>query len=115
MAPHFRQCHFCSNSSTKSPNVVIFTANEKLKKVLNVSPINVKLICEEHFLPEDVKTHGDTKRLVDGATPKFFPREKAVAMDHDYVLTAPLDLVSPVCHNNIFHIKEVCKCVLKFF
>ena len=73
MAPHFRQCHFCSNSSTESPNVVIFTANEKLKKVLNVSPISVKLICEEHFLPEDVKTHGDTKRLVDGATPKFFP------------------------------------------
>ena len=61
---------------------------------MNFPTENVMYICEDHFEPHNVKPHADTKRLLDGAVPVFFPRQDAVTMDHNYVLTAPLNLVS---------------------
>ena len=93
MPKHFRQCNFCTNNYIANPSVVIFTANENLKNVLNV-PIEIDCyICEEHFEVVDVKPHGNSKRLCDGAVPVFFPRQESVLKDHDYIRTAPLDLV----------------------
>ena len=94
MAPHQRQCNFCDNNTRNTPNVVVFTANADLKRQLNLSSEGQIFICEEHFWNEDLKKHGDSKRLVEGAVPVFFPREEARIMDHMYVKTAPLDLVS---------------------
>ena len=60
-------------------------------------------ICEDHFWSEDIKKHGDTKRLTEGAVPVFFPREEAMAADHTYayVETTPVDLVCKfyLCRN----------------
>ena len=39
-------------------------------------------ICEEHFWSEDIKKHGDTKRLTERAVLVFFPREETMAADH---------------------------------
>ena len=93
MPKHFRQCHYCPNNSFKNDNIVIFSASENLKTLLNVLAETVMYICEEHFNPHDVKPHGDSKRLLDSAVPMFLPRQAAVTMDHNYVLTTPLDMV----------------------
>ena len=93
MPKHFRKCNFCTNDSTSNPTIVIFSASDNLKNVLNVSQESDCFICEEHFQPSDLKPHGVTKRLRDGAHPEFFPRQDAVLLDHAYVQTGPLELV----------------------
>ena len=92
MPKHFRQCNFCTQNSTKSPNLVIFKANENLKSLVSFNTENEMFICEDHFNQDDLKTHGETKRLVDGAVPVFLPRQESVTMDHNYVATAPLNM-----------------------
>ena len=94
MPKHSRQCNFCTNTTTSNPGILIFSANEHLKSLLNVKTGLDTYICEEHFELSDIKPHGTTKRLCDGAVPVFFPRKQALLKDHDYVRTAPLDLVS---------------------
>ena len=94
MPKQFRQCNFCTKTSVSNPEVVIFHANDNLKSAINIPSETVIYICEEHFEVSDVKLHGNTKRLCDGAVPVFFPREEAVLKDHDYLKTTPLDLVS---------------------
>ena len=99
MPKHFRQCSFCKNDNFSKPDIVIFTANMEIKRVLNISEQTVSYICEEHFPSGDVKPHGTTKRLRDGAVPLVFPRQEAVQMDHDYTSLTPLDMVK---HLHIF-------------
>ena len=102
MAPHHRQCYFCGNNTRSAPNIVVFTANDNMKKHLKLSqPQQGQIyICEVHFWNEDLKKHGDSKRLVEGAVPVFFPREEARNTDHMYVLTAPMDMVKHYIKNS---------------
>ena len=92
MPKHYRQCNFCTQNSSKSPNLVIFKANENLKSLVSFNTDNEMFICEDHFKEDDLKPHGETKRLLDGAVPVFLPRQESVTMDHNYVATAPLDM-----------------------
>ena len=105
----FRQCSFCGNNTTLNPGVVFFTVTDHIKQVINFAPVGVSFICEQHFDPQDVKLHGTSKRLRDNALPIYFPRLKSVSKDHDYVNTAPLNLVramEPCC----FPCKHSCPC-----
>lgn len=90
----FRQCSFCSNNSNLSPSTLYFTVTDHIRTVLNFAPPTASFICEDHFQKEDIKVHGQSKRLRDNALPVYFPRQTSVDMDHNYVRTAPLDLVS---------------------
>ena len=99
MPKQFRQCNFCTSSSVSNPDVTIFTANDDIKYALNVPRDIISYICEEHFDPSDVKIHGNSKRLCDGAVPVNFPRQEAVLLDHNYVQTTPLDLVRIIVSN----------------
>lgn len=93
MPKHFRQCSFCGHNTTLNPDVVIFGVNEHMTSVLDANSENLS-ICEAHFDPSDVKTHGNTRRLREGSIPVHFPRKEAVLLDHSYVSTGPLNLVS---------------------
>jgi hypothetical protein len=90
----FRECSFCSNNSNLNPGVLFFTVTEHIRVVLNFAPAVPSFICEHHFEQEDLKLHGTSKRLRENALPIYFPRQKSVSIDHSYVLTAPLNLVS---------------------
>ena len=94
MPKHFRQCGFCTNNTVNNVDVVIFSANEHIICALNIQTTAEVFICEEHFQTEDVRNHGNTKRLCEGSLPVHFPRTQSVLLDHSYVKTAPLDLVS---------------------
>ena len=95
MAPAFRQCSFCNINSCNSPSVVLFTVSEHIQRTLNLPPAaSASFICEQHFPPNDLKDHGSSKRLRDCAVPVYFPRNEALSMDHNYILTSPLELVS---------------------
>lgn len=94
MPKHFRQCNFCTNNTVNKTEVVIFSANEHIRCALNIQSKAELFICEEHFETGDVRTHGNSKRLSEGSLPVHFPRTQAVLLDHSYVKTAPLDLVS---------------------
>ena len=97
MPKQFRQCNFCTKNSVTDPELVIFRANENLKSAINIPSETLSYICEEHFDVSDVKPHGNTKRLREGAVPFIFPRQEAVLKDHDYLKTTPLDLVRNSC------------------
>ena len=94
MPKHFRQCTFCANNTTVSPEKVIFATTEHILSVLNVHSAHDLYICEDHFSSTDVRAHGTTKRLVEGSIPVHFPKKEAVLLDHCYVSTEPLNLVS---------------------
>ena len=96
MPKHFRQCTFCANNSTISPEKVIFATTEHILSVLNVQTAPNLYICEDHFDPEDVRAHGTTKRLVEGSLPSHFPKKEVVLLDHSYVSTEPLNLVGNI-------------------
>ena len=95
MPPAFRQCSFCIINSINNPNVVLFTVSDHIQRNLNMPPSDsISFICEQHFPPNDLKQHGTSKRLREGAVPTYFPRKEALSMDHNYILTSPLQLVS---------------------
>ena len=94
MPKHFRQCNFCTNNTVNKADVVIFSVNEHMRCALNIQAKAEVYICEDHFETEDVRTHGSSKRLNEGSLPVHFPRTQSVLLDHSYVKTAPLDLVS---------------------
>ena len=96
MPKHHRQCSFCSNNTVSNPEVVIFCANDNMKCLLNVPKESDSYICEQHFDSSDLKPHSNTKKLRDGALPVVFPQQEAVWLDHNYVQTAPLDMVGKV-------------------
>ena len=91
MPKAFRECSFCTNNSHVNLGVLFFTVTDHIKTVLNFAPPNISYICEQHFDLYDVKTHGPSKRLRDGAVPVHFPRQVSMSKDHDYE-AAPLDL-----------------------
>ena len=110
MPKHFRKCDFCTNGLISNPTVVFFSTSDNLKRVLNIPQESACLICEEHFQPSNLKSHGSTKRLRDGAHPEFFPRQDAVMLDHAYVQTGPLDLVRlQIIEIQCDHIKNLLK------
>ena len=94
MPKHYRSCNFCTHNTTANPDLVIFNVSEELIKVLNVQSDTEIFICESHFNESDLKDHGNSKRLREGAIPVHFPRRDALNLDHNYVSTWPLDLVS---------------------
>jgi len=92
MPRQFRQCNFCSNNSTQNPTATIFTVNDHIRSSLGLAQTSPSFVCEDHFDIEDIKEHGQVKRLRECAIPVHFPRLHSVSQDHNYVLTAPLDL-----------------------
>ena len=93
MPKHFRQCSFCPQNSTTAPDIAMFLANNDLKQDMDIFSESAFFICENHFKDTDLKPHGNTKRLREGAVPVTLPNQEAVRLDHDYVLTTHLDLV----------------------
>ena len=71
MPKSFRQCGYCANNSFKNPDVVIFEANETLKSCLNIPSNQALFICETHFGEDDIRPHGTSKRLREGAFPLY--------------------------------------------
>ena len=71
---------------------MIFLVNESLKCFMNISTDGIFHICESHFESCDLKPHGDTKRLREGAKPVALPNLESVSLDHCYVRTKQLDL-----------------------
>ena len=79
---------------------MLFTVSEHIKWVLKLPPSNsLCYICELHFSPDDIREHGPSKRLREDAVPVHFPRNESLSMDHNYVLTSPLELVSMINHS----------------
>ena len=103
MPKHFRRCDFCTNNTATNPDIVIFCANEHIISVLDVRSDTELFICEAHFNPNDVKAHGTSKRICEGSIPVYFPRKDAVDLEHNYVSTGPLNLVSMIKHSFQYH------------
>ena len=93
MPKHFRDCSFCSSNSAQHPDTVFFTLTNAIKSSLGLDESVSGFICEDHFVENDFKCHGGSKRLKHQAIPSYFPRLQEVHNDHDYVRTAPLNLV----------------------
>ena len=93
MPKAYRQCDFCIRNSVKNPDILIFLANENLKTSINIYSDETFYICETHFKEEDIRPHGTTKRLREGALPVNLPNQAAVSLDHPYILTSQLDMV----------------------
>ena len=94
MPKSFRQCEYCANNSYKNPEIVIFLANENLKYSMNIQSDKAVYICQTHFHEDDIRVHGTSKRLIDGAIPLSLPSQSAVNLDHPYLLTTQLDMTS---------------------
>ena len=107
MPKHFRKCNFCPQNSITHPDIVIFLANNDLKQDMNISTDGLFYICESHFQASDLKPHGTTKRLRDGAVPLTLPNQEAVRLDHDYVLTTQLDMVKYFLKRKIINIRSL--------
>ena len=93
MPRQFRDCSFCSRNSAQHPDTVFFTLTNAIKLSLGLDESISGFICEDHFVENDFKYHGRSKRLKQHAIPSYFPRLQAIHNDHDYVRTAPLNLV----------------------
>ena len=93
MPKAYRQCDFCTRDSVKNPDILIFLANENLKSSINIYSDEKFYICETHFKEEDIRPHGTTKRLREGAVPVNLPNQAAASLDHSYILTTQLDMV----------------------
>ena len=95
MPKHFRQCNFCEKNNFSHSSLVVFSVNSTIKKYLNISKDQELFICEDHFLPDDIKNHGKTKRIKDGAVPVKLSLQDFLNCEigHDYVKTKELDLV----------------------
>ena len=87
-------CLLCPNSSNRAPDISFFHATDQIKQSLNLPNTKDMFICELHFDKNDIKSHGDQKRLNSGAIPINFPKREALFLDHSYFSTAPLNLVS---------------------
>ena len=93
MPKAYRQCDFCIRNSVKNPDILIFLANENLKTSINIFSDETFYICETHFKEEDIRPHGTSKRLREGAVPVYLPNQAAASLDHQYILTTHLDMV----------------------
>ena len=93
MPKAYRQCDFCTRNSVKNQDILIFLASENLKTSINIYSEENFYICETHFKEEDLRHHGTTKRLREGAVPVNLPNQAAASLDHQYVLTTQLDMV----------------------
>ena len=94
MPKHWRQCSFCSKNNFNFPHITIFGLKDATRKSLRVQSTEELLICEEHFLDDDIKVHGNSKRLKEGAIPSHIPFQDYINNEHSYVPTIPLNLVS---------------------
>ena len=88
MPKHYRECNLCNNNTINKPELVVFSASDEMLCALHIQPGIDFFLCEEHFSISDIKAHGNTKRLIEGALPLNFPKREAVLLDHSYGTTA---------------------------
>ena len=84
MPKHYRKCGMCSADTITDPNIVIFTATNKIKRSLNYPTEILLMICERHFDDNNLRTHGTSKRLTAGAVPIILTDESLVVTEHSY-------------------------------
>ena len=96
MPKHFRKCGICFRNSITYPNIVIFTASKKIKKIIGYPMKSTLSICQFHFEDHHIRTHGGSKRLTRDAIPVNLPNRRAPTCEHDHIPTGPLNLVSSI-------------------
>ena len=79
MPKSWRKCSLCSVDSFSRPDLVIFSTRVAYK---TADGPGVRYICELHYQKEDIRVHGDSKRLVSGAKPS--PLNPNIG-DHSYI------------------------------
>ena len=94
MPKHFRRCNFCLTSTLEQPKLVIFQVTDKVKKKFNLCLENDYYVCENHYNPNDLRKHGESKRVISGAIPNILPLiTNGTVTVCDQVTTSQLDMV----------------------